>query len=144
MEITIRNAELNDSELITDLSIQLGYESLNSAVQHRLKNILTNPDHCVYVATLDGKVVGWVHGFYAMRVESDFFVEIAGLVVTKNIRKNGIGKKLVDRVIEWTKFKNCTTIRVRSNVLRKESHRFYVNIGFEITKEQIIFNKQLH
>ena len=143
MEITIRDAEINDSESITELSNQLGYQALNTDIQNRLKKLLESPDNCVYVATESRKVVGWIHGFYSMRVESDFFVEIGGLVVNENFRKNGIGKKLVGKVIEWTELKNCSTVRVRCNVIRKESHKFYENIGFEINKEQKIFNKPL-
>ncbi|TDQ27514.1 GNAT family N-acetyltransferase [Tenacibaculum caenipelagi] len=144
MEIIIRNAEIKDSESITELSNQLGYEAVNAEIQNRLKKILEHPDNCIYVATQNKKVVGWIHGFYSMRVESDFFVEIGGLVVSDNFRKNGIGKKLVDKVIEWADLKNCRKVRVRCNVIRTESHKFYEKIGFEINKEQKIFNKQLN
>ena len=144
MEIIIRNAKIKDSELITELSNQLGYEAVNAEIQNRLKKILEHPENCIYVATQNEKVVGWIHGFYSMRVESDFFVEIGGLVVSDNFRKNGIGKKLVDKVIEWAELKNCRKVRVRCNVIRTESHKFYEKIGFEINKEQKIFNKRLN
>ena len=143
MQILIRIAEINDSESITELSNQLGYETRNVDIQNRLNNILINADNCVYVATENGKIVGWIHGFYSLRIESEFFVEIGGLVVDENFRKSGIGKKLVDKVIEWSKLKDCGKVRVRCNVIRKESHRFYENIGFEINKEQKIFNKRV-
>ena len=143
MEITIRDAEINDSESITELSNQLGYKTLNAEVQNRLQTILEHPDNCVYVALKSGKVVGWIHGFYALRVESDFFVEIGGLVVHEEFRQNGIGKKLVIKLMEWSALKNCEKIRVRCNVIRKESHKFYEKMGFEIDKEQKVFNKRL-
>ena len=76
MEITIRDAKINDSESITELSNQLGYKTLNTDIQNRLKIILENSDNCIYVAIENGRIVGWIHGFYSMRVESDFFVEI--------------------------------------------------------------------
>ncbi|TYA84426.1 GNAT family N-acetyltransferase [Seonamhaeicola marinus] len=144
MEIIIRNAEIIDSESITELSNQLGYKAENTDIQNRLKEILGHSDNCIYVAIENEKVVGWIHGFYSIRVESDSFVEIGGLVVGEDYRKNGIGKKLVNRVIEWTKLKNYEKVRVRCNVIRKESHRFYEKIGFEINKEQKIFDKRLN
>jgi GNAT superfamily N-acetyltransferase len=143
MQILIRIAEINDSEYITELSNQLGYETRIVDIQNRLIKILENEDNCVYVAVKNGKIVGWIHGFYSLRIESNFFAEIGGLVVDENFRKNGIGKKLVDKVIQWSKLKNCEKVRVRCNVIRKESHRFYENIGFEINKEQKIFNKRV-
>ena len=143
MQILIKIAEIKDSEFITELSNQLGYENQNADVKNRLKRILINADNCVYVATKNGRIVGWIHGFLSLRIESEFSVEIGGLVVNENFRKNGIGKKLVDKVIEWSKLKNYEKVRVRCNVIRKDSHRFYENIGFEINKEQKIFNKQV-
>ena len=143
MEMMIRNAKIEDSESITELSNQLGYATVNTDMQSRLEKILEHGENCVYVASENGQVVGWIHGFYSMRVESDFFVEIGGLVVSENFRKKGIGKKLVDELIEWARLKNCEKIRVRCNVIRTESHRFYEKIGFELNKEQKVFNKRL-
>ncbi|TPN86321.1 GNAT family N-acetyltransferase [Aquimarina algicola] len=143
MEIIIREAEIGDSKSITELSNQLGYNTIHTETQNRLKKIIERTDNRVYVATVSQKIVGWIHGFYAMRVESEFFVEIGGLVVNENFRKNGIGKKLVDKMMEWTQLQNCRKVRVRCNVIRKDSHKFYENIGFEMNKEQKIFDKKL-
>jgi len=140
----IRNAKIEDSESITELSNQLGYATLNTDMQNRLEKILQHGENCVYVAAENGQVVGWIHGFFSMRVESDFFVEIGGLVVNENFRKKGIGRKLVDKLIDWARLKNCEKIRVRCNVIRTESHRFYEKIGFEVNKEQKVFNKRLN
>src|SRR5690606_15044121 len=114
----------------------LGYEATIADTQYRLNEILQNKDHCAYVGMKNGKLVGWIHGFYSLRVESDSFVEIGGLVIDENYRKQGIGKKLIDEVIKWSESINCKTIIVRCNVMRKESHTFYENIGFQLKKEQ--------
>ena len=143
MQISIRTAAINDSESLTELSNQLGYETKHAEVVNRLEKILANDDNCVYVAVQNGKIVGWIHGFYALRIESEFFVEIGGLVVDEHFRKHGIGKKLVEKVLQWSKLKKCANVRVRCNVIRKESHRFYENIGFAINKEQKIFTKRV-
>lgn len=140
MEIIIREAQLIDSESITTLSHQLGYETLEIDTRTRLNVILKSGDHCVFVAQKNDEIVGWIHGFYTLRIESDFFVEIGGLVVNENFRKIGVGKLLVEKVTEWSKLKNCNKITVRCNVIRKESHQFYENIGFVLNKEQKIFN----
>jgi N-acetylglutamate synthase-like GNAT family acetyltransferase len=142
MKISIRNAEIKDSESIAELSCQLGYKSENIAIQKRLTEILANNDDCVLVALENEKIVGWIHGFYSRRVESESFIEIGGLVVDTNYRKNGIAKRLVDELNKWAYAKECRKIRVRCNVTRKEAHIFYMKIGFELNKEQKIFDRK--
>ncbi|PKV51647.1 ribosomal-protein-alanine N-acetyltransferase [Aquimarina sp. MAR_2010_214] len=143
MEVSIRHARIEDAEPISLLSDQLGYKSNNNRTLNRLVEILKNKDNCVFVAVDNDKIIGWIHGFYTLRVESDPFVEIGGLVVDKNYRKNGIGKLLVEYIINWCTSKKYRLIRVRCNTIRIESHKFYKNIGFIEKKQQKIFDKQL-
>lgn len=141
MKILIRNAELKDVSFISNLTNELGYKSNIESTVNRLAEILKNHENCVFVAYNNHKIIGWIHGFYSLRIESDPFVEIGGLVVAKDHWKKGIGKMLVESVIKWSKSRNCKKVRVRCNTLRTESHKFYENIEFKINKEQKIFDK---
>lgn len=143
MKILIRTAEIEDSRSITELSNQLGYPSEIIEVQKRLMELLQNNDNCVFIALEGEKVVGWVHGFYSRRIESESFVEIGGLVVDIEYRKKGIGKLLINEINKWPSTKQCKRIRVRCNTVRKESHLFYQQLGFEINKEQKVFDRRL-
>uniref|UniRef100_UPI00404A3EE3 GNAT family N-acetyltransferase n=1 Tax=Gelidibacter sp. TaxID=2018083 RepID=UPI00404A3EE3 len=134
---------MTDSESISDLSNQLGYHTNTIDIQSRLFDVLKHPDNCVYVIVTNEKVVGWIHGFYTLRVESAAFIEIGGLVVDKNFRKMGIGKLLVEKIYEWAESKECNKIRVRCNEVRIESHLFYDNLGFKLNKVQKIFSLEL-
>ena len=141
MKLLIRNAEIKDSQSIAELSGQLGYLSNKENIKNRLTEILRNSDNCVLVALENETIIGWVHGFYSPRIESDAFVEIGGLVVDEKYRKNGIGKNLIKQVHNWSDSKKCQKLRVRCNVIRKETHVFYEKLGFKIVKEQKIFDK---
>ncbi len=141
MEIMIRPAREADYGILATLSGQLGYEADPATISRRMKEITANPDHAVFVASVaEGEVVGWIHAFYTLRVESDPFVEIGGMVVDDRHRKKGIGKQLVDHIREWATARGCRRLRVRSNVTRQETHRFYQNLGFELKKEQGVFD----
>jgi GNAT superfamily N-acetyltransferase len=144
MNIFLRVAELKDVESITKLSYQLGYKTTIEKIHARLSEILSNNDNCVYIIINNENIIGWIHGFYSLRVESDSFVEIGGMVVDENFRRKGIGKMLLNKVIEWAHSKKCNKIRVRCNTLRKEAHVFYNNIGFIETKEQKVFDMKLY
>lgn len=143
MNFTTRIAKIKDSQSIAELSRQLGYPSKSEDISKRITEIINNQNHCVFVTLNNEQIVGWIHGVYSLRVESDPFVEIGGLVVDENYRYNGIGKMLVENIITWSESKNCKKIRVRCNIIRKEAHVFYEKIGFELNKEQKVFDKRL-
>lgn len=143
MEIFIRAAKVDDYEFINGLSDQLGYKAGIEQTKERLSEILRSDDHCVFVATDSGFIIGWVHGFYTLRIESGPFAEIGGLVIAENYKRKGIGRILVEKVTEWSTHRNVSTIRVRCNTIRNESHQFYFSIGFEEIKEQKIFTRAL-
>lgn len=144
MELLIRTAQLTDAESITQLSNQLGYTTTIEKMQQRLSAILPNTDNCVFVMTANGQLIAWIHGCYSLRVESDPFVEIGGLVVDADHRRKGIGRMLIEKIIRWALVKNCDKIRVRCNTLRKDSHEFYNSIGFTWIKEQKIFDRPIN
>lgn len=121
----------------------MGYATNGNLIQIKLGEILKNNDNCVFVATENKEVIGWIHGFYTIRVESDSFVEIGGLVVDKKYQNMGVGKKLVEKIHCWANSLGCNNMRVRCNTKRKEAHIFYEKIGFELNKEQKVFGKKL-
>ena len=143
MKIQLRKAALKDSNAISELCFQFGYETDVSQIKFRLTNILPNKDNCVFVAETDNNVIGWIHAFFSYRVESSPFVEIAGFVVDKKFRNLGIGKNLLSEVYDWTKSIGYTKVRVRCNTKRVETHIFYKKNDFIEVKEQKIFNKLL-
>lgn len=143
MNILIRPSQLTDSEFITNLSDQLGYKTANDKILKRLVELSQNADNRVFVASYNNSIVGWIHACYCLRVESDAFVEIGGLVVEKDHRKKGIAKMLIDEVISWAKSKEINKLRVRSNTIRKETHAYYLNLGFKEIKEQKIFDLEV-
>lgn len=140
MSITLRTMESLDASAISALSHQLGYPATQDDAHRRITDVLEHTDHCAFVAILEEQVVGWIHGFHMINLESDAFVAIAGLVVDENHRRKGIGKMLVEAVADWSVSKKCGRVRVRCNAKRVESHLFYENLGFQEVKVQKIFD----
>lgn len=122
----------------------MGYNATKAETIKRIENIISKEDHFARTAMIENKIVGWIHAFVSIHPESNPFVEVGGLIVEKNFRGLGIGKKLIDEAERWMISKNIHKLRVRTNVKRKDSHRFYLNHGFTLTKEQKIFDKQIH
>lgn len=92
MKILIKPAQIKDSEFITKLSDQLGYTTTNDKIIKRLSEILARADNCAFVACDGDIVAGWIHAFCSLRIESDPFAEIGGLVVDSDYRKRELVK----------------------------------------------------
>ncbi|KST67065.1 GNAT family N-acetyltransferase [Mastigocoleus testarum] len=140
----IRPARLQDTERISNLSKQLGYSIGHGDIRDRLRSLKQDDLHIIYVASWRNDfVVGWIHAH-----KSDFIIVspqvlIFGLIVDINYRRRGIARLLVQKVEEWALIKNCQTVRLRSNITRKDAHNFYENIGYKNTKHSLEFSKNL-
>lgn len=141
--VQIREISEKDAESVTTLSIQLGYDSNIRLTSARIKRINNSNENCAFVALIDDKVVGWIHGFYTLRIESDPFVEIGGLIVDENYRNLKIGKQLIENVDLRAKKHQVKKLKVRCNIKRTESHKFYERIGFKENKRQVAFEIDL-
>jgi len=83
--------------------------------------LLETDDHRVWVAEIDGAIVGWLHAFVALQIGVAPFVEIGGLVVKEDVRRAQVGSRLV----------------------REPAHGFYQAIGFQYLKQQHVFEFNL-
>jgi GNAT superfamily N-acetyltransferase len=141
---TIRRAERRDAVSLAALATQLGYPSSTEQVEKRLESVRQDPDHAVYVAVWEGRVVAWLHALVSRVLESDPSVQIGGLVVEESLRGNGAGRLLMQYAERWARQKRCRTVSLRTNIIRKEAHRFYEKLGYALVKTQHAFQKKLY
>ncbi len=141
--VQIREISDKDAENVAELSTQLGYQSNAEQTRLRIGRIINSNENCAFVAVAENKIVGWIHGFYTLRIESDPFVEIGGLIVDPDFRGRQIGKQLIASVKHWAKKQEVQKLKVRCNTKRTESHKFYETIGFKENKRQVAFEIEL-
>ncbi len=134
----IRLADKYDWEGINSVSLHLAYKILSSDESKiKLEQLLSSETDFIYIAQSKGIIIAWLHLFQARRLASSDFFEIGGLVVNPNNQGQGIGKALIKHARE----KHKSSMRVRCNKNRSESHKFYEAIGFENKKVQCVFEK---
>jgi GNAT superfamily N-acetyltransferase len=144
MAASIRLATLADAEDIARLTAQLGYEVAASSVEERLSRILAREDHQFVVAEGERRAVaGWLHAVVWEFVETGAFVVVAGLVVDRDHRRQGIGRVLMERAETWAGQKGCSIVRLWSSAARVEAHQFYQRLGYTHAKTQYAFIKSL-
>lgn len=140
--IHIRKIQEGDAPRIAELNQELGYETSPLIVERQLRTILAEKNHYAYVAIIGDQIVGYIHGFISIRLTTEPFAEIGGLIIEERFRKNGIGRKLVGHMEQ--DINDVEKLRVRCNVKRSSAHEFYLALNYEENKEQKVFEKKLH
>jgi len=138
----IREAKITDAVAICHISSRdLGYECEEVFVRERLEKLDANRE-VVFVAELDEMVAGYVHAEVYNLLYFESMVNILGLAVSSDCRRQGAGKAL-KQVEEWARIRGIKEIRLNSGGTRKEAHEFYRAIGFDDEKVQIRFLKEV-
>lgn len=143
MDIKNREVRKEDAETVSRLSHQLGYYFSPPETSDQIEEIITSEDNCAFVAVCNYKVIGWIHAFKTIRLETKTFIEIGGLVVDEDNRGKGVGKMLVNKVKEWCIAQGINSLKVRSNIKRTEAHKFYLKLGFSESKKQKVFESEM-
>ena len=132
-EIKIREIEEDDLEngFLKTLDFLRNTSGLDkNNAKEILKKIKQNPNHIIYVAIDDKKIIGST----TLLIEQKFIHNgglvghIEDVVVRKDYERKGIGIKLVTSMLERAKEKNCykTILDCKDDV-----KQFYEKIGFK-------------
>ena len=136
--ITTREVTAEDAAIVTALSQQLGYTISVEQTRQNINALLQSQHHAVFVA-VDEKVIGWIGVSYGVSVESPPLCEIHGLVIDEQYRNKGIGKLLIEKAKQWSRERGIGKLRLRCNVKRTATHKFYEHLGFSEIKQQKVF-----
>lgn len=134
----IRRARLEDCEALARLATELGYPTTREQMVERVQRIEADPLHAALVADGGDGPVAFLHVLETRTLESPAHAEIAGLVVTEGARGLRVGQRLVAAAAQWASARQLPELRVRSNVMRLDAHRFYEREGFRLKKTQIV------
>jgi GNAT superfamily N-acetyltransferase len=133
-----------DAAEIARLSLDLGYQTTVEQTRASLNSMLGESRYFVAVASAEaGHLLGWAVAECRRTLESGESAEITGLVVGASTRRLGVGRALVAAAEHWALERGFSSIRVRSNISRVESHPFYERLGFQRTKTQHAYQKKL-
>jgi len=132
LNVEVRIAVTQDSDNIVRLADELIHLDDWSSREVMLKKSLQDPNCKIYVAEVDGKIVGFIetHVFLDF-VEGAPIAIIQNVIIEENYRKLGIGSKLLQRVIEEAEKLNAVEIHVWTEFDNQQAIRFYTKHGFK-------------
>jgi PhnO protein len=139
----IRKFEIGDLDNVFKLLNELYNNKLNYEIFSKIYKEKVFDNNCYYiVAVSNGKIIGLLTSEIQIKLhkaKKQSFIE--DLIVDKDYRNNGIGKKLLQNAIEYAKKQECEVIELTSYLQNNNAHRFYENNGF--VKHSYKFKKYL-
>ena len=153
----IRKAILKDLKQIQELNYKLCKKELDEfdktinekfplseQGKEYFKNRIKKDNGFAYVAEDKGKIGGYLVGGLA---KTEFYRNIKKIAEAENAfvlpeyRSKGIGSKLINEFIEWSKYNNVQRIRAVISALNHLSIKFHKKHGFE--EYDIVMEKEL-
>ena len=140
--IEIRRAVEEDAGRICEINESaLGYSYPPAETRQRLKSILARGEERIFVACLDGEIVGYIHGSGYECLYCAPLKNIMALAVDDRYRGRGAGRILLKAMENWAKECGCAGIRLVSGFDRLGAHEFYRRCGYSHRKDQKNFIK---
>jgi len=133
-EIVVRNYCSDDLEDVKEILFEFpsptGRAWSEKLVEEMMSDVLKEQPDGVFVAEIGGKVVGFAIVVYRSWFNIVYLDYIQ--VKTEWINK-GIGHKLIEKCINWTKEKGARIIYTETGKNNERAIRFYKKHGFQIT-----------
>ena len=142
-DLIIRSLSTSDVDAIAGLNHQLGYPCSASELLPRIEQLLQSSERAAFAAILESRFIGWIDVAIERHLQSSDTAVIGGLVVHEDVRGRGIGRRLCQAAEDWARSRGVSIVRVRSQIKRKDAHRFYLQDGYEQIKISAVFEKKL-
>lgn len=132
--LAVRRAAIGDSEGISRLVSDLGYQTTAEQMRKRLDAILRDEDYETMVADDDGRIVGIVGTRIGPLYEDDDrYGQIMALAVAREQQRRGIGRMLIEAAESSLVARGARVLVVNSGHHRLDAHAFYEGLGYSFT-----------
>ncbi len=135
VDIKIRSTKETDYSQIIDLFKEFAtFEKLPEKMMNSVDRMNKEKDffNCFVAVTSDNKIVGYVTYFFSYYTWIGKSLYMDDLYVKPEFRKNGIGTKLINKVIDFAKDSKCHKLCWQVSKWNKPAIDFYKKIGATI------------
>ncbi|TQR45969.1 GNAT family N-acetyltransferase [Paenibacillus popilliae] len=135
--ITIRSIKENELLALSRLYQELMGQQTNQAkLEQVYRTIQQNEQYIILGAFDEEQLVGSLMGIICHDLVGDCkpFMVIENVIVSPLVRRQGVGKKLMQEIENMARQRDCYYIIFVSGEQRKEAHQFYERLGFKDEK----------
>lgn len=142
-DVTVRPARPSDLDQLLSLYAELAGEkrSARPADGERsrqiLLSILAQPSRHLLVAELEGRLAGTVDMVIVQNLthQAAPWAVVENVVVSERYRRQGVARRLFERLIETARECGCCKLELMSAKHRGGAHAFYCSVGMEAVSE---------
>ena len=143
----IKQAEMKDLPMITELACRLWPDHTAEEMRTELADMIAKPDAAFFLAYADETAVGFaqcqLRYDYVEGTDSSPVGYLEGIYVAEACRKHGVARELLSACETWAKSKGCTEFASDCELDNTQSLEFHLNVGFEEANRIICFTKKL-
>ena len=142
LKIHVRRAEPNDLAVLLEFEQRVIEEErpYNDAIRasdvkyYDIPGLLTDPDSCLLVAEVDGRVVG--SGYAKVQASRSVFVHdkhtsLGFMYVEPDFRGKGINKVIIESLLEWSEGRGVPDFYLGVYADNRPAVRAYEKVGFK-------------
>jgi ribosomal protein S18 acetylase RimI-like enzyme len=158
MEVAVRFAAADDASAIADLCLEVAREVVEReptvrqapdrrSVEARYDARVGEPDRAVFVAFVDGSMVGFADAALVRSIDEASYhapgldVYVEDLIVTSALRRQGIARSLLLAVEEWAIDAGARMVTLDTHVSNRAARSLYGATGYR--EVGIILAKEL-
>jgi N-acetylglutamate synthase-like GNAT family acetyltransferase len=131
--VAIRDAKRSDSPVVAALLDQLGYPASPGEVERRLERLRSTGADRIFVAELEGQVVGLAALHVSASIEYDRDAgKVSAIVVDEKWRRRGVGEALMRQVLRWAEEERLDRLVLHAS---DAGRALYERLGFVGTNE---------
>lgn len=95
--------------------------------------ITADPNSLLLVAEISGELVATAQLNFIRQLSyfGGLIAQVESVRTVSHLRGQGIGKSLMDWVIDESRRRGCARVQLTSNAQRVDAHRFYERLGFK-------------
>ena len=139
MNITIRPAAENDYPAIVEMFKEFAhFEHLDERLTNTVERIKAEAEYfnCFVAINNEDEIVGYATYFFAYFTWTGKSLYMDDLYVKESCRGEGIGKLLINKVIEFAKTSRCHKLRWQVSDWNAPAIGFYKSLGAEIDNQE--------
>ena len=143
LNVEIRKVEKQDSDFVYKSICELENEILDFVVFAAIFNEnIVNPNNLYLLAENENEQLGFI-SFHTQNLlhHCGRVGEIQEFFIDKNHRGKGIGRQLIEKIIQFSDQNNLKSIEATTNRRRVENVLIYENLGFTLSHNKFTIYK---